>query len=29
MLGKLISDWKEQPLPFEGEKVKPPPAFLR
>lgn len=29
MLSKLIADWKEQPLPFEGEKAKPPPAFLR
>lgn len=29
LLSKLISEWKEQPLPFEGQKVKPPPAFLR
>jgi len=29
LLSKLISDWKEEPLPFEGDKVKPPPAFLR
>ena len=29
LLGQLISDWKEQPLPGEGAKIKPPPAFLR
>jgi len=28
-LEQLISSWKEQPLPTEGEKAKPPPAFLR
>jgi hypothetical protein len=29
MLSTLISNWKLEPLPFEGEKAKPPPAFLR
>jgi len=29
LLSQLIAEWKEQPLPFEGEKAKPPPSFLR
>lgn len=29
LLEGMISSWKEQPLPTEGEKVKPPPALLR
>ena len=29
LLKKLIAEWKEQPLPMEGDRVQPPPAFLR